>query len=298
MSGGVFISYQREDSAALARLISILGRANALTKRVEEAAAIVVLIGENWLTNLLDDPNDHVGIEIETAFDRKIPVIPVLVDGASMPPAGDLPESLKPLASLQPIHEKALLERALAIKEKAFGPERPDTAGSLDTLTRLLRAQGDIAGARPLYERAPAIREKALGPKHPDAAGIFAKKTVRKGAAEKTAVKKTAAKKTAAKATRKSPAKKAARPAPAERDAAPGQPRGAVNQDLSVDEMKYFASARRAEAPPDADHPPARAENAQSADSLEEVVECSVFGPPAAPPGGTVLIQVFLHLAK
>jgi hypothetical protein len=28
-----------------------------------------------------------------------------------------------------------------------------------------------------------------------------------------------------------------------------------------------------------------------------EIVECSVFGPPAAPPGKTILIQVFLHLA-
>src|SRR5208337_2845023 len=57
--------------------------------------------------------------------------------------------------------------RALAIYEKALGPEHPWTATSLDNLALLLRAQGDLAGARPLHERALAIFEKALGPGHP-----------------------------------------------------------------------------------------------------------------------------------
>ena len=61
--------------------------------------------------------------------------------------------------------------------------------------------------------------------------------------------------------------------------------------------MKHFASARGDEAPPDLDRRRAPSEDAHPADSVEEIVECSVFGPPAAPPGGTVLIQVFLHLA-
>jgi tetratricopeptide (TPR) repeat protein len=41
---------------------------------------------------------------------------------------------------------------------------------SLNNLAFLFRAQGDLAGARPLYERALAIREKGLGPDHPDTA--------------------------------------------------------------------------------------------------------------------------------
>ena len=65
---------------------------------------------------------------------------------------------------------RPLFERALAIHEKALGPEHPDTATSLSNLAGVLRAQGDLAGARPLVERALAIREKALGPEHPDTA--------------------------------------------------------------------------------------------------------------------------------
>ena len=59
-----------------------------------------------------------------------------------------------------------LYERALAIREKALGPEHPLTATSLNNLGRLLRDRGDLAGARPLFERALTIREKVLGPDH------------------------------------------------------------------------------------------------------------------------------------
>ena len=65
---------------------------------------------------------------------------------------------------------RPLYERALAIREKALGPEHTITANSLNGLGLLLWDQGDFAGARPLYERALAIREKALGPEHPDTA--------------------------------------------------------------------------------------------------------------------------------
>jgi class 3 adenylate cyclase/tetratricopeptide (TPR) repeat protein len=65
---------------------------------------------------------------------------------------------------------RPLYERALAIREKVFGSEHPDTATSLNILARLLREQGDLAGARPLMERALAIREKVLEPEHPDTA--------------------------------------------------------------------------------------------------------------------------------
>jgi tetratricopeptide (TPR) repeat protein len=65
---------------------------------------------------------------------------------------------------------KPLLERALAIREKALGPEHPDLANSFNNLAVLYDNQGQNTKAEPLFERAPAIREKALGPEHPDLA--------------------------------------------------------------------------------------------------------------------------------
>jgi tetratricopeptide (TPR) repeat protein len=63
-----------------------------------------------------------------------------------------------------------LFRRALAIREKALGPEHPHTASSLNNLAELLRFQGKPEEAEPLYRRALAIYEKALGPEHPDTA--------------------------------------------------------------------------------------------------------------------------------
>ena len=63
-----------------------------------------------------------------------------------------------------------LYKRALAIREKALGPDHPDTAQSLNNLALLYDSMGDYAKAEPLYKRALAIREKALGPEHPDTA--------------------------------------------------------------------------------------------------------------------------------
>ena len=61
-------------------------------------------------------------------------------------------------------------KKALAITEKALGPEHPDVATSLNNLAALYESQGRYAEAEPLYKRALAIREKALGPEHPDVA--------------------------------------------------------------------------------------------------------------------------------
>jgi tetratricopeptide (TPR) repeat protein len=60
--------------------------------------------------------------------------------------------------------------RALAIREKALGPDHPDTANSLNNLALLYDNQGRYDDAEPLYQRALAIREKVLGPDHPKTA--------------------------------------------------------------------------------------------------------------------------------
>ena len=66
---------------------------------------LLALIGPQWLTitnekgqRRLDDPEDYVRLEIETALTRKIRVIPILVDEARMPGADELPPTLAPLA--------------------------------------------------------------------------------------------------------------------------------------------------------------------------------------------------------
>ena len=65
----------------------------------------LILIGPDWLNAVdedgrrrLDDPNDWVRIEIEIALATSgLDVVPVLVNGARMPRASELPESLYPL---------------------------------------------------------------------------------------------------------------------------------------------------------------------------------------------------------
>jgi len=64
----------------------------------------LAIIGPNWLNakdgygrRRLDDPDDFVSVEIATALARNIRVIPVLVDGAFIPTADELPDLIKPL---------------------------------------------------------------------------------------------------------------------------------------------------------------------------------------------------------
>jgi tetratricopeptide (TPR) repeat protein len=65
---------------------------------------------------------------------------------------------------------RRLFERALAIREKALGPEHAETATSLHNLAQHLHDQKDYVGARLLHERALAIREKTRGPEHEETA--------------------------------------------------------------------------------------------------------------------------------
>jgi CHAT domain-containing protein/Tfp pilus assembly protein PilF len=69
-------------------------------------------------------------------------------------------------------YEKALplYQRALAIREKALGPEHPATAISLGSLAVLYEDLGAYDQALALQQRALKIYEKARGPEHPDTA--------------------------------------------------------------------------------------------------------------------------------
>ncbi|HEY1939568.1 MAG TPA: tetratricopeptide repeat protein [Candidatus Angelobacter sp.] len=54
------------------------------------------------------------------------------------------------------------------IRDKALGPEHPDTATCLNNLAVLYHEQGKYYEAEPLFRRALAIWEEARGPDHPN----------------------------------------------------------------------------------------------------------------------------------
>ncbi len=65
------------------------------------------------------------------------------------------------------------LERALAIRDKALGPDHPAVAASLRSLAAVHVERGHYTQAEPLMRRALAISEKALGPTHPATADFL-----------------------------------------------------------------------------------------------------------------------------
>ena len=125
MTGRIFINYRRDDSSGTAgrlndRLVQEFGRKNLfmdvdnipagvdfvtyLNARVAACDVFLAVIGPNWLDakdasgrRRLDDPDDYVGVEIAAALQRDIRVIPVLIDGASVPKSDELPQALKPV---------------------------------------------------------------------------------------------------------------------------------------------------------------------------------------------------------
>jgi hypothetical protein len=68
---------------------------------VARSDVLLVLIGNRWAVDgnatRLADPTDLLRHEIETALEKGVRVIPVLVDGARLPDPASLPESLRPL---------------------------------------------------------------------------------------------------------------------------------------------------------------------------------------------------------
>jgi len=123
--GCVFINYRREETAGEARalfsdLVAAFGKdsvfmdvdtialgrdfRDVIREKVETCDLMLALIGREWVEvatskgRRIDDPNDFVRLEIEAALKRNIPVTPVLVQGAHMPIADQLPEGLKDFA--------------------------------------------------------------------------------------------------------------------------------------------------------------------------------------------------------
>src|SRR6201996_2424373 len=119
----IFISYRRDDTEGEAgRLFDDLTRefgsqnvfmdvagvrpgvdfVQAIETNVADCGVLLAIIGPTWATitdahglRRLDDPSDFVVLEIASALKREVPLIPVLVHGATMPAPDQLPESLK-----------------------------------------------------------------------------------------------------------------------------------------------------------------------------------------------------------
>ena len=122
----IFISYRREDAEGQAGrlfddLVAQFGKDSvfmdvtgiepgrdfrrAIDEQVATCGVLLAVIGKDWLEakdesgrRRLDDPMDFVRLETASALKRDIPVIPVLVRGASMPRPEQLPSDLTELA--------------------------------------------------------------------------------------------------------------------------------------------------------------------------------------------------------
>ena len=146
----VFISYRRADSATISgriydRLVDHLSRKRVfkdvddippgvdfrtfIQQQIHQATVLVAIIGPHWAdgrqpteTRRIDQNDDLVRIEIESAFSLGLTVIPVLVEGAQMPGAHELPTSLQRLATIH----------ALVVRED------PDFARDMERLIKAL----------------------------------------------------------------------------------------------------------------------------------------------------------------
>jgi len=122
----IFISYRRHDSAYLAATLSDklqqhfgpnsvffdvdniplgVDFREYIGNAVGQCDVLLVIIGDQWMGPVdsqgkrrIDDPSDYVRIEIESALKRNIPVIPVLVEEATMPSPADLPPAIVSIA--------------------------------------------------------------------------------------------------------------------------------------------------------------------------------------------------------
>lgn len=122
----IFISYRRSDAAGHAGRIydylkNYFGEERVffdvdtikpgtnfeqkINTELEQTGAVLVLIGRQWLdvkdasgNRRLDDSQDYVRLEVESALRKNVTVIPVLLQGAEIPSGRSLPEPLYELS--------------------------------------------------------------------------------------------------------------------------------------------------------------------------------------------------------
>ena len=198
-TGRIFISYRRQDSAYPAgwlydRLADRFGPdqifkdvdsielgddfVETITNAVGSCDILLALIGQEWLdiagadgSRRLDDPDDFVRLEIEAALTRKVLLIPILVEGALMPRADQLPPSIAPMVRRQ----------ALELSPNRF---RADTERLLEVMERTLADIKDEQPGEPAVE-APVTApvEPEPEPKSPGSPGVSRRILLAAGAA-------------------------------------------------------------------------------------------------------------------
>ncbi|MDQ2982425.1 MAG: toll/interleukin-1 receptor domain-containing protein [Actinomycetota bacterium] len=167
----IFLSYRRDDASGHAgrlydALASEFGESNVfmdidtiefgvdfaevVQEGVGSCDALIALIGRQWLTatdsqgrRRLDDPNDFVRLELETALERGVPVIPARVQGGEHPRADELPDSLTRLSTRQglELHDIGWHDdvRRLVARLKRLGEEKPEQPRPARGLTAMPR---------------------------------------------------------------------------------------------------------------------------------------------------------------
>jgi hypothetical protein len=159
MAKRIFISYRRSDTQMAAgrlhdALVGLFGAASVFRDKeairpgydwideIQNALAgdvvVLALLGPQWADSRdaegrrrLDDPEDSNRVELETALTKKVPVIPVLVEGANVPDTDALPSGLRPLT-----------------RRNAVRLRDDDWDGDFGRLADALRSLGVIASPR------------------------------------------------------------------------------------------------------------------------------------------------------
>jgi hypothetical protein len=183
MAKRIFISYRRSDTQMAAGRLhdSLVGRFGGPSvfrdkeairpgydwiEEIQNALAgdvvVLALLGPQWADSRdaeghrrLDDPEDSNRVELETALSKKVPVIPVLVEGANVPDADVLPSSLRALTR----------RNAVRLRDDDWDADFSRLADALGSL-------GVIAASRP--QASPASHDSSRRSMWSVAAGLAA----------------------------------------------------------------------------------------------------------------------------